>query len=309
MPKPGDTRELAFSVSPAGARKIEEAAPFWQAAQQEYEAQIGSARASRLLRDFRADFAGARIMLLRRREDFLGNGWPAEMQAEASRLGRQVVFLYFAAAAAFSAYEFQLDHSWNGGPIGGIIGGIIDGGIAYFVLGAIIPMVGWAFGRFNARYAGAVFVFWFVFGAVKAFVSDYGKRYELNTKLEDLTRNSTLTGKDRVDFVRSMKLTCVRDQTANPLTPQLGISAAKISAYCDCMSEGMATAISMDEIKYFISNNGKAPASFVEKATAISQPCSKEALFQKQGAVAPPLATLPRGFTGETPPEWASPTR
>jgi hypothetical protein len=31
-------------------------------------------------------------------------------------------------------------------------------------------------------------------------------------------------------------------------------------------------------------NNGKASASFLEKVTAISQPCSKEAMLQKDGA-------------------------
>lgn len=38
----------------------------------------------------RADFEGARIMLLHRREDFLGGGWPDELSREAERLGRQV---------------------------------------------------------------------------------------------------------------------------------------------------------------------------------------------------------------------------
>jgi AcrR family transcriptional regulator len=37
----------------------------------------------------RAHLAAARIMLLHRREDFLGGGWPPEMQAEALRLKRQ----------------------------------------------------------------------------------------------------------------------------------------------------------------------------------------------------------------------------
>jgi AcrR family transcriptional regulator len=52
--------------------------------------QVGLAAALSLARTARADFAGARIMLLHRREDFLGDGWPAEMQIEANRLGRQV---------------------------------------------------------------------------------------------------------------------------------------------------------------------------------------------------------------------------
>ena len=51
-PKVGDTRQLAFSVTPAGLRKIEEALPLWQAAQQEYEAKIGPERAARLRQDF-----------------------------------------------------------------------------------------------------------------------------------------------------------------------------------------------------------------------------------------------------------------
>jgi AcrR family transcriptional regulator len=43
-----------------------------------------------LPRTVRADFAGARIMLLHRREDFMSDGWPKPMQDEAGRLGEQV---------------------------------------------------------------------------------------------------------------------------------------------------------------------------------------------------------------------------
>lgn len=41
-------------------------------------------------RQVRLDLDGARVMLLHRREDFLMDGWPPEMKAEAERLGRQV---------------------------------------------------------------------------------------------------------------------------------------------------------------------------------------------------------------------------
>jgi hypothetical protein len=41
-------------------------------------------------RTARADFPAARIMLLHRREDFQGAGWPSEMRAEARRLKQQV---------------------------------------------------------------------------------------------------------------------------------------------------------------------------------------------------------------------------
>ena len=51
--------------------------------------QAGLDAALSLPRAAREDFDGARIMLLHRRQDFLGGGWPAEMAAEAERLGDQ----------------------------------------------------------------------------------------------------------------------------------------------------------------------------------------------------------------------------
>lgn len=52
------------------------------------EAGLGAALS--IVHVVRADAEAARIMLLHRREDFLGEGWPAEMASEAERLGRQV---------------------------------------------------------------------------------------------------------------------------------------------------------------------------------------------------------------------------
>jgi AcrR family transcriptional regulator len=52
--------------------------------------EAGLAAALSLPRTVREDFKGARIMLLHRREDFLSESWPAEMQAEAERLKEQV---------------------------------------------------------------------------------------------------------------------------------------------------------------------------------------------------------------------------
>lgn len=52
--------------------------------------EAGLAAALSLPRTVREDLKGARIMLLHRREDFLSESWPAEMQAEAERLSEQV---------------------------------------------------------------------------------------------------------------------------------------------------------------------------------------------------------------------------
>lgn len=63
----------------------------WAAALEEPDArQAGLEAALSMPRVVREDLEGARIMLLHRREDFLSDGWPPEMKAEAERLGRQV---------------------------------------------------------------------------------------------------------------------------------------------------------------------------------------------------------------------------
>lgn len=51
--------------------------------------EAGLRAALSLPRGVRQDPEGARIMLLYRREDFLGDGWPAEMRSEAERMAAQ----------------------------------------------------------------------------------------------------------------------------------------------------------------------------------------------------------------------------
>ena len=63
----------------------------WARALDEPDARrAGLQAALSLPRVARMDLEGARIMLLHRRDDFLSEGWPPEMKAEAERLGRQV---------------------------------------------------------------------------------------------------------------------------------------------------------------------------------------------------------------------------
>lgn len=63
----------------------------WAAALDEPDARAaGLAAALSMPQVVREDLEGARIMLLYRREDFLSDGWPVKMKAEAERLGKQV---------------------------------------------------------------------------------------------------------------------------------------------------------------------------------------------------------------------------
>ena len=48
---PNDTRQLAFSLTPAGERRLKQALRLWQNAQDEFEAEVGSGVAARIRRD------------------------------------------------------------------------------------------------------------------------------------------------------------------------------------------------------------------------------------------------------------------
>lgn len=49
-----DPRQLLFSLSPAGQRKLEQARPLWSRAQEEFEADVGPREAARLRRSLLA---------------------------------------------------------------------------------------------------------------------------------------------------------------------------------------------------------------------------------------------------------------
>lgn len=192
-----------------------------------------------------------------------------------------VISLYFVAAMLFGAFEFIQEHPfWK--LDAGSVGLMIGAGLTIFIGGGILPMIGWAFGRLRASYAVGPLVLWLLIGSGLAFLSDYGNRYERNSELQRLgSGNHALAGKERDDMVRSFKLSCVQNQTANPLTSKLGISSIKIAAYCDCMAEGMASALSIDEIKVFIST-GRPPKDVTDKSTMMGNFCSQQALAKGQ---------------------------
>jgi DNA-binding MarR family transcriptional regulator len=51
---PEDSRQLVFTVSPAGERKLKQALPLWNKAQEEFEAEMGPREAARLRRSLLA---------------------------------------------------------------------------------------------------------------------------------------------------------------------------------------------------------------------------------------------------------------
>jgi hypothetical protein len=104
-----------------------------------------------------------------------------------------------------------------------------------------------------------------------------GGRVDRAANLAKTPSSSAFSGRDRDNFEQSVKLGCVQSQRADPLTVKIGTSEAKIAVYCECMSAGLAEAMSLEELRYAVSN-GKPPASLLDKRTMMAQLCAGEAL-------------------------------
>jgi hypothetical protein len=51
-------------------------------------------------------------------------------------------------------------------------------------------------------------------------------------------------------------------------------------AYCDCLAEGLAEAITVDELRTAVTT-GKQAASFLDKTTMMGNFCSQQVLYPK----------------------------
>lgn len=189
-------------------------------------------------------------------------------------------FLYFGAAVGFELFEILQDPLSAPAPWAGDIGHLLGSAFSVWAISAILPIIGWAIGGFRAASAKGPFMFWLFLGVVVAAVSDYGERFERNEKIANAMPNGVFSGKDRDDFIRSSKLSCAQSQKANPLTPKIGLTDAKIAAYCDCYANGMAASITVDELRTMVST-GKHPSSIVDKATALGSSCGKLVMLTK----------------------------
>jgi hypothetical protein len=183
--------------------------------------------------------------------------------------------LYLVAAIAFAAYEVVQNPFWKFNLR--TIGETVGGGLAVYGASAVLPLIAWGFARFRQQVARPVFVAWLLIGMTFAYFADAGKRMDRTASIARQPSTSVFSGKDRGDFEQSVKLGCEQAQRADPLTAKIGISEAKITVYCECLSAGLAEAISLDELRYAVSN-GKPPASVLDKRATMGQFCLHEAL-------------------------------
>lgn len=195
-----------------------------------------------------------------------------------SRVIWLLIALYLAAGLSFGFYEAVQNPFWalSGEKIGAMVGA----GLSVFALAGALPLIGWACVKFRPSGAFVPMLAWLMIGVGFAYLIHVGNYVEHQTKIEKFVSNGGLVGKEKEDFLRSAKFGCEQKQRSNPLTAKIGLSDAKIVAYCDCYAAGASEALTIGELRYFVSN-GKAPDSFNDKAMMLGQLCGTEVLSKK----------------------------
>jgi hypothetical protein len=188
-------------------------------------------------------------------------------------------FVYFVAAVGFATSEAMQDPFWSASAAE--VGRIAGGALTIYILGAILPMIGWAVMRFKASSAAGPLLFWLLISGVLAYFSYEGTAAERKLKLEKFASNGGLVGREKDDFLTSTKQGCEARQKSSLLTKRVNISDAKIAVYCDCYAQGMAEAMTIDELRSF-ATNGKAPTSVNDQAATLGRFCGEQVLGQKQ---------------------------
>jgi hypothetical protein len=152
---------------------------------------------------------------------------------------------YFTAAIAFGLMEHSLEPFpvWNSITISRAVGTALG----LFILSGLLPLIGWAIGRFRTRKATPVLIAWAVFGLLFGALMFTENQRSVETKWsEQATRLAS--GKARDDIVNG----CVDTQRSAPINQQFDVTEAQIKDYCGCVADGMSNQLSSNEFKGFI---------------------------------------------------------
>lgn len=84
-----------------------------------------------------------------------------------------------------------------------------------------------------------------------------------------------ISGKDQEHYVRVTRLSCEQEQHESAIVKEAGISVKEQIEYCDCLAQGMGSAITKAEAALMMRTR-KTPPTLVEKSTALGQFCAEQ---------------------------------
>jgi hypothetical protein len=194
----------------------------------------------------------------------------------AKRVGL-VLAIFFLVAVLFAVLDQMQEplRQWDAVVIGKVFGWAIG----IFVISGLLPVIGWAFGRFRAANAPPWLVIWGLLGVVLAVFSYVGHSYDVEQKIAAFTSQPTLAGKNRDDFVKGAKSSCVASQRQNSLNRQAQVTDQQIDAYCDCFAAELTKAVTVEELRYIV-RNGSYPDSIMDKVNQLGTSCSRAVMLR-----------------------------
>jgi hypothetical protein len=132
--------------------------------------------------------------------------------------------------------------------------------IGLFAISGILPLIGWAFGRFRAQNAFVPLLAWGLLGLAIGCLGIVGQQ------------SGRAQGRDA--FLRGIKDSCGKRK--NEPRP-VGVADQQIDAYCDCIAESITNKVVTDEIKFLV-QTGKLPDSLKEKTAQSYATCGQSVL-------------------------------
>ena len=152
---------------------------------------------------------------------------------------------------------------------------VIGFALVPYIMSGLIPMIFWAFRRFQAERAALPFIAWGFLGAALMGLATSGafeqERQERIIR-DGATGIMSLSGPDYDAFQRAFTKGCLDKQRSSQLYQKGGITERQIAMFCQCTVETLAKEFTFEEGKFFFAN-GHFSDSLREKADNVNSVC------------------------------------
>jgi hypothetical protein len=191
-----------------------------------------------------------------------------------------VLALYFLLAFVFGVFSVLWQPPPGADSPTTIFGFAVFRAVGIFVVAGILPVIGWAFGRFRTRNAKYPLLAWPVIGVALAGLYYAGKtgffeRPTVQQQIDAMISGEALVEKQRDDIREVIREACIDVEQKRSINRQAGVTDKQIDTYCNCVARETTNQLTRDEIIY-IAQKKQRPDSANEKVTSASLKCGRQ---------------------------------
>lgn len=186
----------------------------------------------------------------------------------------RVIAIYFGIAALYGVLHVLATPGAGDWRWAAFIGSAIGVMIAPLLLGGLIPIIIWAFGRFRAEKAGGPIMVWGFLGALFLIAAAIGDFHEGDVAVKNIPANiGAFFSNDYDTFLRVVRNSCIesRTQTGRP-------SDERFNAFCQCYAESLLTQLTAQELNVALNTRvtvNPPPMWMREKTARAAIACSR----------------------------------